>query len=402
MIVAHKVALDPNDKQRTYFARASGVARFAYNWALGEWQRQYQMGGKPTEMSLRVELNKLKRQQFPWMLDVTKFAIEDAIINVGMAFRAFFEKRQGYPQIKKRGKRDSFCAARDARKFRCDGRHIRLPIIGWVRMREPVRFSGVLRHVTVSRRADRWFASVIVDTQDFQPVQQPEKAVGVDLGLKRLAVFSQGDPITGPKAFAASLKRLRRASRALSRKQLGSCNRAKARQRLARLHARIANIRKDVTHKATTHLVKTYRRIGVEHLNVRGMRRNRGLGRSVMDAALYEFRRQLEYKAPLYGADLIVADRWYPSSKTCSSCGFVIAVLDLSQRIFRCPKCGFECDRDDNAALNLEYLAASSAVTACGEERSGAVRKSRVKRASVKQEPNGKAELSLRLARPLA
>ena len=256
-----------------------------------------------------------------------------------------------------------------------------------------VRFFGVLKRVTVSRQAERWFASIMVDTRDIQPVTQPQEAVGTDLGVTVLATPSRGEPTPGPKAHALLLERLRRTSRALSRKQCGSCNRGKARRRLARLNTRIANIRKDATHKATTQLVKTYQRIGIEDLNVHGMMRNRHLARSIMDGGFSEFRRQLEYKALFYGAVLVVADRWFASSKTCSSCGSLITQLPLSQRMFRCPQCGFECDRDRNAALNLEHLAASSAVTACGEERSGAVRKSRVKRASAKQEPNAKAKL---------
>jgi putative transposase len=393
MIVAHRIALDPNNRQRTYFARASGAARFAYNWALGEWRRQYEAGEKPSETSLRRQLNALKREQFLWMFDVTKCAVQEAVIDLGAAFRSFFEKRGAYPRFKKKGVHDSFCAANETGTFRCEGRRIRLPVIGWVRMREPVRFCGVLKRVTVSREADRWFASVMVDTPDIRPVAQPQEVVGVDLGVTTLAVPSQGEPISGPKAHTALLSRLHRNNRALSRKRRGSRNAAKAKRRLARLHARIANIRKDATHKATTRLVKTYRRIGIEDLNVRGMARNRCLARSIMDGGFREFRRQLEYKAQFYGAVIVTADKWFPSSKTCSCCGSVVAELALSQRLFRCLECGFECDRDKNAALNLERLAASSTVSACGEERSGAVRKSRVKRASAKQEPNRDGEL---------
>jgi putative transposase len=390
MMVAHKIALDPNNKQRSYFARASGAARFAYNWALGEWKRQYQAGGKPSHVSLRRELNALKREQYPWMFDVTKCAVQEAIIDLGAAFRAFFEKRGAYPRFKKKGIRDGFCAANETGTLRCDGKRIKLPVIGWIRMREPVRFSGVLKRVTVSREADRWFASIMVETADIQPVVQPQEAVGVDLGVNKLAVLSEGTAISGPKAHTALLKRLRRTSRAFSRKRRGSRNAAKARRRLARLHAQIANVRKDATHKATTYLAKTYRRIGIEDLNVRGMARNRRLARLIMDGGFHEFRRQLEYKARFYGAIIVVADKWFPSSKTCSCCGSVKAELALSQRLFRCLECRFEGDRDWNAARNLERLAASSAVSACGEERSGAVHQSRVKRASTKQEPNGK------------
>jgi putative transposase len=202
-------------------------------------------------------------------------------------------------------------SANETGTFRCDGERIKLPVIGWVRLREPVRFSGPLKRVTVSREADRWFASIMVDTPDIQPVDPPQEAVGVDLGL----TLSQGDPIPGPKAHTALLKRLRRTSHALSRKQRGSRNAAKAKRRLARLHARIANICKDATHKATTKLAKTFRRIGIENW---GMTQNRCLARLIMDGSLFEFRRQLQYKARFYGAMVVGADRWFPSSKTCS------------------------------------------------------------------------------------
>ena len=394
MLVAHKIALDPTNKQRTYFARASGTARFAWNWALAEWQRQYaarredESLPQPSDAGLRRQLNAAKREQFPWMFDVTKCAAQEAIIDLGAAFRSFFEKRGRYPRFKKKGLRDSFCAANEAGTFRSDGKRIKLPIVGWVRMREAVRFTGKLKRVTVSREADRWFASIMVETDDIKPVEQPKEAVGVDLGVTTLATLSDGDPVPGPKAHKALLDRLRRTSRSLSRKRKGSANRRKAKAKLARLHSRIAAVRRDATHKATTMLAKTYRRIGIEDLNVRGMARNRHLARSIMDGGFFEFRRQLDYKARFYGATVVVADRWFPSSKTCSCCGSVKAELALSQRTFHCDACGHEIDRDLNAARNLEHLAASSAVSACGEERSGAVRKPRVKRASAKQEPN--------------
>jgi len=388
MLLAHKIALVPNVAQRKYFAQASGVARVAYNWALAEWQTQYKDGGKPSDVSLRRQLNAIKREQFPWMFDVTKCAAQEAIVDLGMAFRAFFEKRGSYPRFKKRGQRDGFCAANETGTFRCDGHRIKLPKIGWVRMREQVRFCGVLKRVTVSREADRWFASILVATQDVKPVQQPHEAVGVDLGVSSLATLSTGETIEGPKAHKTALKRLRRANKALARKRRGSANFRKAKRRLGRLHARVANIRKDATHKLTTRLAKTYRVIGVEDLNVKGMAANRKLARSIMDGGFFEFRRQLDYKAKLYGSRVVVADRWFPSSKTCSCCGVVKQTLALSQRIFACDDCEFEADRDHNAALNLAKVAASSAVSACGEERAGAVRKSRVKRSSVKQEEN--------------
>lgn len=397
MLIAHRIALDPTNKQRTYFARASGTARFAWNWALAEWQRQYaarredESQPQPSDAGLRRQLNAAKREEFPWMFDVTKCAAQEAIIDLGAAFRSFFEKRGSYPRFKKKGVRDSFCAANEAGTFRTDGKRIKLPIVGWVRMRETLRFAGKLKRVTVSREADRWFASVMVETDDIKPVEQPFAVVGVDLGIKTLAVLSDGNEVEGPKAHKALLQRLRRSSRSLSRKRKGSVGRRKAKAKLARLHARISHIRKDAAHKLTTMLAKTYRRIGIEDLNVRGMASNRRLARSIMDGGFFELRRQLEYKARFYGATVVIADRWFPSSKTCSCCGSVKSGLALSQRWFTCDNCGFETGRDLNAALNLKHLAASSAVTACGEERSGVVRKPRVKRASLKQEPDTKA-----------
>lgn len=386
MFLAHKIALDPNAAQRLYLARASGTARFAYNWALGEWKKQYAAGDKPSDISLRKQLNAIKREQFPWMFDVTKCAVQEAIIDLGAAFRAFFEKRGKYPRFKNKDDRASFCAANAAGMFRADGRKIKLPVVGWVRMRESVRFSGPLKRATVSCEAGRWFVSLMVETDDVRPVEQPCDAVGVDLGVKALAMLSTGESVEGPKAHKAALKRLRRANKALARKRRGSANFRKAKRRLARIHARVAAIRKDATHKLTTRLAKTYRVIGIEDLNVKGMAANRCLSRAVMDGGFFEFRRQLDYKARLYGSRIVVADRWFPSSKTCSCCGVVKPTLALSQRTFNCDDCGFEADRDVNAAMNLAQMAASSAAPACGEERSGAARKSRVKRASAKQE----------------
>jgi putative transposase len=395
MLIAHKIALNPNRRQLAYFAQASGVARFAWNWALAEWQAQFKAGGKPSEMSLRRQLNSIKREQFPWVFDVSKTAVQEAIIDLGSAFDRFFKKNARYPRFKAKDRaRDSFCAANEVGTFRTDGKRIKLPVLGWVRMREAVRFSGTCKRVTISRTAGRWFASIMIDTDDVKPAVPPNVAIGVDLGVKMLATLSNAPPVSGPKPHTRLLKRLQRHSRALSRKRKGSQNRRKAKARLARLHCRIANIRKDALHKLTTTLAKGYRRIGIEDLNVRGMSRNRCLARSVMDGGFYEFRQQLEYKTAWYGSQVVVADRWFPSSKTCSCCGVVKETLALSQRIFHCDDCGFECDRDVNAARNLERLAASSAVTACGAERSGAVRKPRVKRAAKKQEENTASEVS--------
>ena len=391
MIVAHKIALDPNNVQATYFARTAGTARFAYNWALAEWQRQYEAWKqdnsqpKPSQAALRRQLNALKREQFPWMLKVTKNAPQMAIIQLGEAFRNFWAGRAKYPKFHKKGLHDRFTLTND--QFRVEDSRIRIPNLGWVRMRESLRFTGKIMSATISRVADRWFVSLAVDTED-PPKRKAENQgiVGVDLGVAALATLSTGETNTGSKPHKALLDRLRRLSRSLSRKQKGSSNRQKAKAKLSRLYARIANIRQDALHKLTSDLARRFHTIGIEDLNVRGMMANRHLARSIADMSFFGFRQQLEYKAERRGGVVVVADRWFPSSKTCSACGSVQKDMPLSVRQWICPDCGACHDRDLNAARNLATYAASSAVSACGEEGAGSGRKIGVKPASMKQD----------------
>ena len=397
MMIAHKIALVPNNVQATQFARAAGTARFAYNWALAEWQRQYEACKldatlpKPSQMALRRQLNGIKGEQFPWMLEVTKNAPQMAIIQLGAAFKNFFAGRAKYPKFRKKGLHDRFSLTND--QFSVDGSRIRIPKLGWVRMRETLRFTGKIVSATVSRVADKWFVSITVDTPDSLPLPQAENqgAVGVDLGVSALATLSTGERVEGPKAHKALLCRLQRLSRGLSRKVKGSENRKKAKVKLTRLHARIGNIRQNAMHQLTTDLTRRFRTIGIEDLNVRGMVQNRRLSRAVSDMGFFEFRRQLEYKAAQRGGMIVVADRWYPSSKTCSTCSHKLETLPLAAREWVCPECGSLHDRDVNAAINLKNLAVSSTVSACGEEGSGSGRKTRTKPASVKQESSSKA-----------
>jgi len=323
------------------------------------------------------------------MLEVTKNAPQMAIIQLGDAFMNFFAGRARYPQFRKKGVNDRFTLTND--QFSIDGSRIRIPNLGWVRMRESLRFVGKVMSATVSRVADRWFVSITVDTQDLShlPKAENQGAVGVDLGVSALATLSTEEPaIPGPKAHMALLKRLQCLSRSLSRKKKGSQNRKKARAKLAKLHARISNIRKDALHQLTTDLTRRFHTIGIEDLNVKGMMSNRHLARSIADMSFSEFRRQLEYKAQMRGGIVVVADRWFASSKTCSACGHKVEVLPLSVRNWTCPQCGATHDRDVNAAINLKNMAVSSTASACGEEGAGLSRKTKVKPASVKQEVN--------------
>jgi putative transposase len=399
MILAHKIALDPNEEQTVYFARAAGTARFAWNWALVRWQQEYALwkeyrcGSKPSEVSLRRELNALKPHAFPWMLEVTKNAPQQAIKNLGAAFKNFFEGRTKYPRFKKKGlSRDSFRADPGPDKLHLnaveiDGRRIKLPVIGWVKMREAVRFIGKIKYAVVSRVANRWFVSLTIEIEHTPLVRETQVAGGVDLGVKVLATLSDGSSIEGPKSLRRNLKTLRRRSRALSRKVNGSANWRKSAARLARLHARIANVRRDALHKATTNIVGRFDVIGIEYLNVRGMMANSKFARAIVDAGMYEFRRQITYKAAMRGARVVVVSPWYPSSKTCSDCGHIYTGLKLSDREWTCDDCGVVHDRDHNAAINLMNMAASSAGTACGAGSSGLDLMIKTKLPAVKQEP---------------
>lgn len=405
MLIAHRIALDPNNVQATYMARAAGTARFAYNWALAQWKQQYEAWQldnsqpKPSQAALRRQLNCIKREQFPWMLEVTKNAPQMAIMQLGDAFKNFFAGRAKYPKFRKKGLHDRFSLTND--QFSIDGSRIRIPNLGWVRMREALRFTGKVMSATISRVADQWLVSITVEIPDNShlPQAQNQGVVGVDLGVSALATLSTGESMVGPKPHKALLGRLQRLSRSVSRKQKGSSNRNKARAKLVKLHARIANIRSDALHQLTTSLTRRFHTIGIEDLNVRGMVKNRCLARSIADMGFFEFRRQLHYKAAMRGRQVVVADRWFASSKTCSACGHKLESLPLSVRQWKCPECGANHDRDVNAAMNLKQVAESSAgdcqriqsmavcsVTACGEAGSGRARKSAVKPASVKQE----------------
>lgn len=398
MIIAHKIALDLNNTQVTYCQQAAGTARFAYNWAWAEWNAQYQAWKqdnaqqKPTETALRRQLNAIKREQFPWMLKITKNAPQMAIIQLGEAFKNFFSGRAKYPQFKKKGKsRDSFTLTND--QFSVEASRIRIPHLGWVRMRESLRFKGKILSATISRIAERWYVSISVETDDKSHLPQAENqgVAGVDLGIKALATLSTGEVIAGIKPLKRLMNRLKRLSRSLSRKIKSSANRNKAKEKIAKLHAKIRFIRQNTLHQLTTSLTRRFHTLGIEDLNVSGMVKNRKLSRAISDMGFFEFRRQLEYKAQMRGGVVVVADRWFPSSKTCSVCGDVQASLPLAVREWTCPSCQTHHDRDINAAINLANYAVSSTVSACRAEGSGSCPKARVKPAAMKQEINTKA-----------
>lgn len=379
MILAHKIRLDPTHAQEVAFRRASGCARFTWNWALAEAEKHYKETGKTVNFS---ELKKRWNQEKPaWVLESPKDANQQVFSHLKTAYSRFFKRLARKPTFKsKRTAKDSFYLSND--KFVVAGTKVRLPKIGWVRLTEELRFEGKIMSATVSRTADRWFLSVMVETQ-LAPSEGTE-VLGIDLGFKTFATLSSGEVIDSPLPLYANLDRLRRRSRQHSRKVKGSANRNKARVKLARLHARITNIRKDFLHKITSELVARTKLLVVEDLSLKGMFKL--WGRKASDLGLYEFRRQLSYKCAMRDVGLLVVSRWYPSTKTCSSCGHQQS-MSLSDRVFECGGCKAVLDRDYNAALNL-HTAGLAGINACGHEGSGFAHKWEVKPSWLKQELN--------------
>jgi putative transposase len=377
MFISHKIQLDPTVKQAIYFAQAAGTSRMVWNWALLEWERQYKEGGKPSGMKLKKEFNAVKYTLFPWLEGIHRDAHAAPFAHLQKSFQRFFKKTSRRPKPKVKGRcKDSFGVANDS--FRVKDNRVRLPIIGWVRLTEPLRFSGKIMSATVSRTADKWFISIQVDAGDYTKPRTSNGTVGIDLGVKTLATCSDGQVFDSPKPLARFLSKIRHIRRRLSRKKKGSSRYQKLKTMIARLHARIRNIRQDCLHKVTTTLCRENQTVVVEDLCVKGMLKNRKLSRAISDVGMYEFRRQLEYKALIYGTRVVVADRFYPSSKTCSNCQAVKDVLSLAERTYNCASCGFEIDRDLNAARNLCTLGLRG-IYARGPKGSGSCRKTSTK-----------------------
>jgi putative transposase len=387
---AFRFELDPNQKTRAALAKHVGAARFAYNWGLSCLKEALEQGRPlPSAIQLHKEWNRWKRENAPWWVEVSKCAPQEAFRDLEKALKAWQEGRANFPRFKRKKSLDDN-KARLTGSIRVTPRHVKLPRIGKVRTKERTdKLLELLQagkaHIlsaTISREADRWFVSLtcVVERPDPEPreTRNPEDIVGVDLGLESFITLSDGTKVEAPKPLKKALRLLERRSRQLSRKQKFSKNFKKASLRLARLHRRIRNIRRDFLHKLTTWLVKTKSVIVVEDLNVRGMSQNGHLSQAIYDVSWGIFRRMLEYKCQWYGAKLILVPQDFPSTKTCSHCGEVGPPLPLSQRVFRCEACGLEIDRDWNAALNLwQYglahltspTGSSLGSNACGEGR---------------------------------
>ena len=367
MLLGFRTQLKLNQTQGQQLARHAGVARHAYNWGNGlclailNHNKNCSDSEKikfPTAIDLHKWLNQLVKPQNQWYYEVSKCAPQWALRHLASAWRDCFNSKKKRPRFKEKGRHDSFTL--DGTIHILSSHSIQVPVIGKLKTYERLPTTYKPKNVTISREADRWFISFKIEVEP-QATQKTLEVVGIDLGVKALAPLSTGEVFEGAYSYRKLSAKLAKVQRELSRKVAGSSNYQKAKLKVQKLHRRIANLRKDTLHKLTSHLSKNHAVNVIEDLNVSGMMANHKLAKAIADMGFYEFRRQLEYKSQLYESKLLIVDRFYPSSKTCSNCGEKKDSLLLSQRVFCCEKCHYQIDRDLNAAKNLEKLGRATA-----------------------------------------
>jgi len=369
MITALRVRLEPNKKQISKLFQSAGVARWAYNWTLGKQEENYKNGGKFIKNGeLRKELTQLKQtEDLKWLNaysnNITKQAIKDACD----AYYKYFKELSGKPKFKSRRKSPpKFYQDTEKIKFK-DGK-VRLEKIGWVKLSEKDRIPEDIKYTNPRVKFDgvHWYVSVGIEVEK-KPVELTGCSIGIDVGVKELAVCSNIEEayknINKTKKLRKIEKKLKRLQHKVSNKYeknkegrsyVKTGNIIKLEKNIKKLHRRLGNIRTDYRHKVTTEIVKTKpSRIVMENLNISGMMKNKHLSKAIQQQGLYEFSKFIKYKAERQGTEFVEADKWYPSSKTCSECGYVKAKLSLSEREFRCECCGAVIDRDKNASINL-------------------------------------------------
>jgi putative transposase len=365
---AYQYRCYPTDEQEHILARTFGCVRFVYNWALRKkTDAYYQQGKRLYYAQLSSALTELKRREDTAFLnDVASVPLQQVLRHLDRAFLNFFEGRAKYPAFKKKHGPQSATYVGTA--FKRDGTSLTLAKMDApldIRWSRPLPDGCTPTTVTITKDcAGRYFVSFLVE-EEIVPLPVTPKMVGLDLGLKSMVITSDGSAFGNPRFFAKDAKKLARAQRWQARKRKGSKNRDKARRKVARIHARIAQRRRDYQHKLSTKIIRENQVVCVESLMVKNMVQNHCLARSISDVGWGEFVRQLEYKAQWYGRTLVKIDKWYPSSKRCFDCGHILETLSLDVRVWTCPECRTVHDRDINAARNI--LAAGRAVNACGE-----------------------------------
>ena len=377
-----KTRLELNNTQRTLANKHAGVARYAYNWAVNICDASFKNKEKiPSAIDLHKKFVKEEKTVNSWIYETSKCSPQQAFRNLDIAYDKFHklqakyhykkiktitikgEKKtvlEGLPQFKKKGVRDSFYLEG---AIQVKENKIKVPKFGWLKCSE-ILPNCEIKNVVISRIADQWFIAFKVP---FEPEKHNKTGIiGIDLGIKTFATLSDGKVFDAVKPYKKNKRKLKILQRKVSKKVKGSNNYKKAKIKVAKLHYKIACIRKDATHKLTTYLSKNHAECVIEDLNVRGMSKNHKLASAILDGGFFEFKRQMEYKCKWYGTTLTIVDRFYPSSKTCSNCGTIKKDLQLKDRVYKCPVCGNEIDRDLNASINLGKKAVSYIASACG------------------------------------
>jgi putative transposase len=371
---AYRYRFYPTDEQKQVLAQTFGCCRFVYNWGLSTRKTAYFQEGRSLYYNDLAALLPALKEQYPWLRDVSSVPLQQALRHLDRAFVNFFEGRADYPTWK--SKRNAQSATYASNAFQWDGQALTL-----AKMREPLRIrwhrplpkEAKPSSVTITKDStNRYFVSILVE-EEIKPLPITPKTIGLDLGIKSMVALSTGETVGNPHYFAKDEKKLAKVQRRQARKKKGSKNREKARRRVARIHARIADRRRDYQHQLSARMVHENQVVCVESLAVKNMVQNPRLAKAISDVGWGEFVRQLEYKAKWYGRTLVKIDRWYPSSKTCHACKHVLDSLSLDIREWVCPECGTVHDRDTNAALNI--LAEGLSVMACG----GNVRREQVR-----------------------
>ena len=361
MLKSFKYRLYPTASQEEKINQNIGCARFAYNIMLDAKIKHYEQHKE----TLYITPAKFK-DAYPFLKDADSLALSNAQLNLEKAFNTFFQKKTGFPKFKAKHKcRWSYTTNNQRREkyperdsIRFDGNRIKLPKVGYVKIVEHRQREGVIKSVVVSKeRSGEYYASVLCEIEQPEPLPATDKVVGIDLGLHDLIVCSDGERVEAPKYFRKSEQKLARIQRVFSRTQKGSNGHEKARVKVARCHQKIKNQRNDFLQKLSTKLIRENQVICLEDLSVEGMERNHKLAKSVMDASFSRFVSMLEYKAEWYGRKIIKIDRFYPSTQLCSGCGYrnesVKGLKGLKVREWVCPECGEVHDRDLNAARNI-------------------------------------------------
>ena len=349
--------LEPTAGQAQALAQFAGARRWVWNWALAEMQRYYKETGKTLPASiLSARLTALKGEpQTAWLREIDSQALQQTLADLRQAFVNFFERRARYPRFKSK-KRDR-ARFRIPQRVKVVGNGVQVPKIGRVRLRLSQPVVGTTKSATVKQDAcGHWFVTLVAKREVpvvKLPAPDPERTVGIDLGLKDAIVCSNGLRVAAPRFYRRGERMLRRAQRVHSRRKKGSRNRAKARAKVARVHQRVANQRADFLHKLTTPLITNHDAVCTEDLSVRGLARTK-LAKSTLDASMGTLRWHLEYKGQWYGTHVVAVDRFYASTQLCHACGFKKEGLTLADRVWTCPHCGVLHDRDLNAALNIK------------------------------------------------